>query len=65
MWCSAGADVCAVQVLKWCSAGVCVVQCSAEVVQCRCGSGAVQCKWDIWDIWDIHMGLCVISINKC
>ena len=41
------------------------MQCSAEVVQCRCGSGAVQCKWDIWDIWDIHMGLCVISINKC
>ena len=57
--------MCAVQVLKWCSAGVCAVQCSAEVVQCRCGSGAVQCKWDIWDIWDIHMGLCVISINKC
>ena len=36
--------MCAVQVLKWCSAGVCAVQCSAGVCVVQCSVEVVQCN---------------------
>ena len=63
--------MCAVQVLKWCNAGVCAGQCrcvcsaGAKVVQCRCVCRAVL-KWcsAVQVGYMGHMGLCVISVKK-